>query len=554
MGRYQPFAITRFGGLNQNENPHALAPGDLVEARNIVHKGDSIGTRPGLRLEASGKQYENATTGGNPIQGLFEHREGVDAGRHLLAVGYDGVGQAVFYNDAALLPDLATITGGQNNIWTFASHNNNTYAAGGLQGTDDFWYTDGVVGTGATAIAAVDSGTNALLPKYVFAWRNYLFLGGLNPATSLPDNNASTVRFCDFGTDPTVAANWKVGNTIGYTAYGKSHNTGLAGFRDNTGDWLLLLYNDHIHVVKLDPTSGFNVPFFVNDKISNGCVGQRAYVDLGLDSGDAIYMSEQGIHTIRQSQQFGSKTEAFISWKIRPFFNTLNRSRLKYTVGEYDRRNGRVLYAVSTGSNTAHDAILCLDVAGDEEITAKNARWSIWYLAGGKKVNELLYARDEDDVWRMYAGTTDGEVGYFDDDAWLDLDGVASPSSYKSEFQTAHNAHGSMSTTKGLGDVLVTVGPAGTFEPSLRARFDYDRKISKAYPITMPSSRGGLWGTMIWGSDVWGTADPIRDAKIYAQGSGRTLGFSIDHQGDRWFVSSIAYQLRGLGEDTGDTG
>jgi len=551
VGRFQSRKLGPFGGLNQNENPHAIPPNDLVEARNVVHRGDTLGTRPGLILEATGKQYAVATTGANPIQGLHEHRENIDAGRHLLAVGDDGGGgsvESVFHEDGDALPKLATITGGKDNVWTFASHNNKTYAAGGAN-ADHFWYFDGDTGTGATQINALDSGANTLLPNYVFPWRNYLFLGGFNPATPTSDNNASTVRFADFASDPTVAANWKVGNTIGFTAYGKSHNTGVSSYRDNSGDYLMLLYNDHIQTVNLDPTSGFSVPFFVSDKISNGCVNQRAYVDLGLDAGDSIYMSERGFHSLRQSQEHGNKADKFLSWKIRPFMKTLNRDRMKYSVGAYDFQNGYVLFAVSTGSNTTHDAILCLDVKQDEPITAKNARWSIWYIGGSKSINELKYLRDEDNVWRMYYGTTTGEVGYFDDNTFADFG-----SSYQSKFQTAHDASGGASFNKNLGDVTVTIGPSGTYTPTMKFHFDYGRKISEKRLIEMPPSSGAVWGTAQWDSGEWGADVDLWDQKIYGSGSGSTVGFSVEHStaGQPFFVSSIDFQLRIVGEDSGD--
>ena len=549
MPRFQSRRLGPFGGLNQNENPHAVPTGDLVEARNVIHRGDTLGSRPGLVLEATGKQYAAVTTGTNPIQGLHEHREGVDAGRHLLAVGDDGFTQNVFYEDASLIPNSATITGGADNVWTFASHNNITYAAGGAS-ADHFWSFDGNTGVGATQIDVVDSSAVTMLPNYVFAWRNYLFLGGFNPATPTSDNNASSVRFPDFASDPTVAANWKVGNTIGFTAYGKSHNTGISSYRDNSGDYLMLLYNDHIQTVNLDPTSGFLVPFFVSDKISNGCVSQRAYVDLGVDAGDAIYMSERGFHSLRQSQEHGNKADKFLSWKIRPFMKALNRDRMKYAVGAYDFQNGYVLFAVSTGSSTVHDVILCLDVKNAEPITADNARWSIWYISGSKNINELKYLRDEDNVWRMYYGTTTGEVGYFDDDTFADL---GSP--YQVKFQTSHDAAGGTSSNKNLGDVTVTIGPSGTYQPTMKFHFDYGRKISTKRLVEMPSASGDVWGTGEWGSAEWGTTVDLWDKKIYGSGSGSTVGFSVEHAAadEPFFVSSIDYQLRLVGEDTGDS-
>ena len=549
MARFQQRSIGPFGGLNEDENPHAIDPNDLVEALNVVHRGNTLGTRPGLIREASGKQYENATTGTNPIQGLHEHRENVDTGRHLLAVGNDGGTQNVFHDDASLLPNSATITGGQDNVWTFASHNNNTYAAGGAA-ADHFWYFNGNTGVGATQIDALDSAAASLQPKYVLAWRNYLFLGGLRGGV-LSDNNTSNVRFADFASDPTVAANWKVGNTIGFTAFGSSHNTGLASFKSNNGDWLLILYNDHIDSVTLDPKSGFNVPFFINDKVANGCVSQRAYVGMGVDAGDAIYMSERGFHSLRQSQEFGGRADKFISWKIRPLFKTLNLSRLQYTVGAYDFRNGRIVFAVSTGSNTVQDTLLCLDVTGDEPVTADNARWTVWRVAGNSRyVNELKMLRDEDDVWRLYFGTDVGDVGYFDDDTFADFG-----SSYTARFQTAHDAMGSILSNKNLGDISITLQPGGTYQPTMKFHFDYGRKTSTPRLLTMPDPGGALFGTDMFGAGIFGSSAATRDEKVYGSGSGRTVGFSVEHAagGEPFWVSKIDYQVRVTGEDTGDT-
>jgi hypothetical protein len=387
-----------------------------------------------------------------------------------------------------------------------------------------------------------------MLPNYVYAWRNYLFLGGFNPAVPLSDNNASTVRFGDFATDLTTAANWKPGNTIGFVAYGTSHNTGISSFRDNSGDYLMLLYNDHIQTVNLNPESGFNVPFFVSDKIANGCVSQRAYVSLGLDAGDAIYMSERGIHTLKQSQEHGTKSDTFLSWKIRPFFKGLNRNRLKYAVGAYDFRNGRVLFAVSTGSNVSHDVILCLDVKDDETITAENARWSIWNIGGSKKINELKMLRDENDVWRMYFGTITGEVGYFDDDTFEDFG-----TSYISRFQTAHDAMGSTLTSKNLGDINVTLQPGGSYKPTMKFYFDYGRIVSANRYLTMAELAGAEWNVDDWGHGEWAESSTTWSDKVYGAGSGSTIGFSVEHQGDPFFISTIDYQVRITVETTGDT-
>jgi len=549
--KFVPQVLGPFGGLNEDENPHALDPSDLIVANNVVRRGRTIGTRPGTVREPASSEYENATTGDNPIQGLYEHRENSDTGRHLIAVGYDGIGQNVFYDDASLLPDDAVISEGADYPWTFATHNNKTYGAGGAA-ADDFWMWDGNTATGAADIAIVDSAAARIRPQYVYAWENYLFINGLRGGV-LADNNPATTRFCSFGTDPTVVGNWGAGNTIGFSAYGKSFTTGFGEYQDNNGKFLLLLFNNHIESVVLDPTSGWNVPFFHNDKIANGCVGQRAFVSLGLDAGDAIYMSERGVHSLRQSQEHGARADEFLSWKIRTFFKSLNRSRMKYACGAYDYVNGYVVFAVSTGSSTTHNKLLALDVKDDEHITAKNARWWIWDI-NGRDINELVMARDSNDDPRLYFGTTVGDVGYFSTDTYSDVSTGSATVGYTVEMQTAHNAYGDTTRKKTLGDVVVTLAPGGTYRPQLRFHFDYGARTSKSKPLTMKDPGGVGLGTFVLGTDVLGSDSAIRDEKVYGAGSGHTIGFSLLHTGanEPFWVSRISHQVSDTGETTGD--
>ena len=552
-----PFAnqvLGPFRGLNQDENPYALNKNDLIVARNVVRRGNTWGTRPGTILEGQGQQYDQPLTGENPVQGLHEHRENSDEGRHLLAVSDSG-SDLVFHEHNMSLTDSATITAGQDNVWTFANHNNLTYAAGGADG-DHFWSWDGNTGNSPTEIALVDSAATALEPKFVFAWRGYLFINGLQDGTIF-DNNPSTTRFCDFATDPTTVGNWSHGNTIGFRAFGSSHTTGMASFRDNNGSFLLVLHNDGIGSVTLDPTTGFNVPFQINDEIANGCVHQRAFVSLGLDAGDAIYMSDKGIHSLRQSQEHGNRADQFLTWKIREFFSTLNTSRKKFAVGAYDFVNGYCVWAVTTTGNSAHDKMLCLDVKGNEPITAENAVWSIWDL-NGRNVNELKMLRDQDDEWRLYYGDTAGGVGYFSNSTFSDNNdtilAIAS-APYTVKMQTPHSSYGSILSRKTLGDVMITLQPGGNYKPTMQFHFDYGQKVSNTKQLSMAAASGFVLGTdtLGVGGGVLGAALNTRDEKVYGTGSGRTIGFSVEHTGknEPFWVGRIDHQVDIAGEDAG---
>ncbi len=547
------FRTGPFRGLNQTENPGSLRPGDLTTALNVTMTGDMTGTRPGVVRPGSGEDYESAIDEGNEIQGMYEHRENFDTGRHLIAVSDNTDGKNISYEDDARLTTGPTITAGQDNIWTFTSHENLTWGAGGGNG-DQLWHWDGVVGNAPIAIDLKDSINVTLEPLYVKSWRGYMLVNGLRDGV-LPDNNPMVTRYCTFATDPTVVANWHVGNTIGFSttrtgisSFGKVYSTGFGEYQDNKGSWLLLLNNNGIVGVKLNA----NGDFAVQDGISNGCVGQRSFVSLGLDAGDAVWMSEHGIHSLRQSQEFGTRSSKFLSWKIRPFFRTLNQSRLKFTVGAYDFTTGRIVWAVSTGSNSAHDTLLVLDIKENEDLSAENASWSFWKAQNqdGSRmfINELLMARDESGDHHLYAGSTTGDVVRFDSSVFSDLG-----SSYSVDIVTYDNAHGSFLTNKQLGDVMVLLQPGGNYNPTLKFRFDHGERISTARSLDMAGGTGSLVGVGRVGTAVAGTESSTRVEKVYGAGSGRTIGFELSHNGANEPVQfgGIDYELSVTGGDAG---
>ena len=146
---------------------------------------------------------------------------------------------------------------------------------------------------------------------------------------------------------------------------------GVASYRGRQGDWLIILADKALYSVQLEDTDDF----MITDAIGNGCVNQRAFVSLGIDSGDAIYMSRFGIHSLRQSQAFGTKENKFLSWKIRSTFGTLNRALVDKSIGVYDPQNGLVVFAVSTGWNTAHDTLAVLVPTSNDMSIPDNQNW-----------------------------------------------------------------------------------------------------------------------------------------------------------------------------------
>ena len=566
---YRVQTLGPLGGLNEDENPHSLRPDELTKAINVARFGNDVGTRPGLVQLGSGEDYENqlaqVASADVPIQGLHEHLEDFNTGRHLLAVANTSSGMRVHFEDADDLGAGPSMTAGVDNVWTFARHRNRTWGAGGAHtsgGTgDDFWYWEGDASTPTApqVLAITDSGGQRIRPKYVFEYRNYLLINGLRGNT-IDDNNAAATRFPTFNSDPTNTANWLDGNTLGFNAFqpgpsfGADFTTGMGEYIDNQGSWLMVLANKGLHAYQLDPTNDF----VYQDSVRPGCVSQRAYVFLGTDSGDAIYMSRFGIHSLRQSQAHGTRDAAkFLSWKIRTTFASLNPNRLDKSVGAYNPRTGRVVFAVSTGSNTTHDLLLVLDVKDQTDITSENARWYKWVLTGTTsggtplRANDMKFVQDENGNYHLYVATANGWVLRFNEDVFADL---SQP--YSAELQTRHDPYGTTQQDKTLGDVIVTCAPGGSYKPKYRAVFDYGARVSNPKNINWNAPGGftlGSGGSLLGGPDLLGPASRVQDVKIYGAGRGRTIAHNISHTGENepFRVSRIDAGILGGGETAG---
>lgn len=571
MPKYQTQTTGVLAGLNEDENPHSLKDNELTKGQNLARFGREMGTRPGLVRPGSAEDYENALADAGPVQGLFEYRQNFDAGRRLLAVSESSGGNAsaqgagVFYEDAAEL-DLNTnsvrVTNGQDHLWSFAENQNNLFAAGGeftsAASADDIWYWDGTVGNAVNVLALTDSSGNRIRPKFIINFGGYMVINGMRGGT-ISDNNPAVTRYATFGAAPTSTNSWPNGNTIGFNAaalagvtdFGKLYTTGLARYEDNSGKFLMVLGNSAIASAKLNVNNDFEV----TDGIPNGCVHHRAFVSLGLDAGDAVYMSDRGVHSLRQSQTHGVKEDTFISWKIRKTFSALNQSRLQFSVGAYDFLRGRVVFAVSSGSDTKHDTLLCLDVKDQNTLTASDAVWTIWKITGTPSgfsekltINDLLFARDASGDHHLYAGTNTGDVIRFSEETFSDLD-----TAYPVELQTKHRDYGSSGTDKKVGDWYVTLSPPGNYTVTGRVVFDFGRASGSGRAIDMNVSTGASWGSAVWGQDVWPSGSETFLKKVYGAGAGATVAFNLSNSGknEPFRVSKIDHDIAVVGEEVG---
>jgi len=279
-----------------------------------------------------------------------------------------------------------------------------------------------------------------------------------------------------------------------------------------------------------------------------------------VDAGDAVYVSENGVHSLRQSQAHGNSEDTFLSWKIRPFFDTVRRSRLPFTCGAYDSQNGRVIFAFTTGTNSANNCLMCLDVkdaAGG--LTSATARWyGPWYIrdatASGDvvNINHMTYARDANDNWYLYLFSTAGDVLRLDENAFHDL----ASDKYTVVIRTKDMSFGDISTEKRVGDATITIAPGGNYSIPMRTYFDFGAR-SSVKQVQMRALTGSLVGTTTYvGSATVGDSFVVRDDKVYLTGRGRTVGFEWSHGGlnEPFFIGQAQVQIAGAGEGGNEVG
>lgn len=536
---YRGFTMNDLGGLNEDENPASIAPNQLREAVNCARRGSMTGTRPGLAYDA---EYEAAISGTPFVQGLHEFRAARDATRRMVAVA----GANVYFDSTtgALTKSSATITAGKDNVWTFANYQNLMWAAGGLQGTDSIWSWDG---NPANAVTGRLSTLN-LNPKYTFAKFNTLFFGGMTGTD--PWDNDLCARYVDYAADATDALNWPTSNTIpgtllgenpGVGSYGSEYNTGFGSYQDNRNDFLLFLTNKRIISFAQNPSVTSNANRFVEtDAIANGCVDQRAFVDLGYDQGDAVYVSEDGIHSIALSQQYGTRENVFLSWPIRKTWETLNRSRLKFTTAAYWPNEGLVLFAFTLSGSTSHNLILGMDIQGAAQISPDTVRWYKWYL-NGVNPNVLEAARDVNGLPTIFVGGTAGQVASFTRSAYSDLGAAISVS-----FRTKDEDFGSPSNEKSIGDSYLMVAGSGNYRPTHTYVLDDGSKNGKTsqFGVTLPGFILGTGGGIL-GETELGAGENLARVRIRGLGSSFTISQKFTHTAiaEPFFIGQITQDV-----------
>lgn len=581
-GNYQPVYWPEILGLNETRDPSNMLPNELVESLNDAGRDSANGTRPGFNFTPELNPDYTAAIAGTPgVQSMTEFSRDPNFLREFLLVIADG---NVYKDSASAALDKATnsvqLTTGDDFRWTFATFQDKIFACGGdavadvSPAADSFWYWDGTgAGSGVLTGTITLENLSGVLgthrpPRYCLHKWGRVYVAGMDPVSADRDAsyNRMCVRYHDIGQNPVTssAIAWPPENTIGsgenvgdgggLADYGDQFITGLGEYTDPSGDWLMIGTNRSMLSVTRTPDAGH----FVDATLATGLVHQNAFVNLGVDGGDAVFMSDRGIHSVLQSRRFGAKEDTFLSWKIRDTFESLSRERLPFTTGAYDPREGYITFLVSRGG-LLQDTILCLDTQGQEsrtgrlDLTAETARWHIWEIAAGVSPNIVKVLRGPEGKPRLYMGTLGGEVGHMNRAAYADFD-----NGYPCRFQTAHTHLARPDVEKVWGDIWVDVQPGGNYQPTMQRIVNYGQDVLDAIPLDMPAD---VAGSLLDGVDLLDSTFLLKGADVetfalheYERGRGTTGSLRFEHSGkdEPFFIANLSQEVGGLG-DAGDT-
>jgi hypothetical protein len=587
-------------GVNEDDNPTSLAENELEVGENVWMFGNALWTRPGIKRDSD--LYDariTAVAGSNlVIQGAFLHNRGFGGTRRMLVVCNgniytdDTAGNVL---DKTTNSVQVTVEGtedeGPSNRWVMAQHQNVVFGAGGAP-ADDFWYIDAPDAGGAIErIRLLNSAGSRVTPKLVFTKWNWVFAAHFYDARSTTIStdaaaNPMIVRYHDLGTDPSdntgaenEADNWPAANTFGGTGIGgfggdfSEYVTGFGDYADTNSDQLVVGTNKRLHFVV--QTGNRVAPFRIVDSAENGLVSQNAYIPVGLNGGDAVYVSQDGVHSVRQSIQHGNKANKFLSWKIRKTWASLSKTNIERASGAYWPTEGVVLIAVPDGtinSGNANTHILCLDMKGldGDELNAETAIWHKWRMAFDTtespdyQMNPALLfpGRDSNGDPFVYVGTYRGDVGVVNTSIYADMastDGSSAATlAYDMRWQTKHRDHGAFGLQKQMGRAWAKLMPGGDYGPNARTIFDYGRRSGITSTLTMEPASNAQWGPVgafKWDLNQWSTSNlEISRVEWSPQGSGETTSFEFSHTGvdQPVGIAQLSYQVGGLGKDTGD--
>jgi hypothetical protein len=248
----------------------------------------------------------------------------------------------------------------------------------------------------------------------------------------------------------------------------------------------------------IGPVTGYTVADHLVPTV--GSIGAISTQGAVFALNDVHYVSELGLHSLSQTQQFGDLKEAFLSDRLEPYFRldsdyALSLNQFSKTVLGYDSQANNLYLCVDTNNDGVNDTTLVYDLV--------LKAWTVWTGTGYASLftvrNPTTGARE---VW---GGGYDGLV-YALNRAVGSTEAISGRVSHITDLATP-----GVEKSLRYGFFYFATEDAGTVQIS--TVFDFGASGGQTYTADLAAG-AILWDTATWDLSVWDTVNPARTGII----------------------------------------
>ncbi len=480
------------GGMNSDSSPTSLELNEAIDLNNVI-----LLPKSGFKKTNGNSTYNSsAMDSGAAVHGSGFYRN-VSAVEVMMQICGTKIFKSEFDGTMDDITGAVTISSGQDNIWTYNQMNDLGIFVGGNRSADVPLKWSG------SGNAAALGGTPPV-GQWCTSANNRLFIANTIAAPS--------------------RIYWSIlGNPEDWSGAG----SGSQDVALNDGDNLVgacLLSTDHLLLFKQNSTHDLIVrtspfPLFpLFPKI--GAISSRAILNV---DGVCFFVTAEPRMKATDGAQLVDFPDTFDS-----VWESLNKSRLQYIQGIYDKKRSLVMWFCSYGDSTSNDFCIAWDL--------KRKAWL--KFSKGHNFNTAAMMQDR----TFYGGGYAGKVYKLDDSTtanYASEGGIAIDSYWRSGWMDM----GEMINMKNIPyvDLNFSTQSSGTFDFSYGYDFDSDRN---SFTVNMRGA-GGLFDQAIFDQDVFGGATD-KTKLNFLKGNGKFFQFFIrnNNLGEDFQFNRIAFPAK----------
>jgi hypothetical protein len=273
--------------------------------------------------------------------------------------------------------------------------------------------------------------------------------------------------------------------------------------------------------------TGFTPEDWTIEPLSNGigCESHASVVAVDMD--DVLFFSRRGIHSVKSTANFGDFEAGYISTKIKPSFDDIQKSYLADTQGVYVPELNAVAWNVTERGNTLSNAIWLYSVNTKE-----------WFRWPDQTPIALCTHQDSNGKQRLMWSTSDGKLRRAQNGDYTDLTSTAIL--YKIQSGTIY-PDSNPATIKGFKKISFLYKPKGRYQFTLKVWIDNMTVQTVSFAAGVTGAKLGT--TMTLGSSVLGSDTVFAPFTVPIDGFGRGLRFEITNYNTDEQVEIYGYMI-----------